>query len=401
MTSPLSDPSRIARQKALALRNLDLFRASLRPDGHFAALDRDGTPKPGPQELIAISRLVHSYALGHIAGAPDCETIIDTGVRTLWRTLGDDLHGGYLAAVEGDGPVRSDKLAYGHAFVLLAASSAEAAGHPDAARLRQDVTGVLEDRFLDPARGLYEDEFRRDWTRFSQYRGMNANMHATEAHLAAFEITGDQRHLDRAQTILRFFVDEIAATRGWRLTEHYHPDWSVDESYEGDPMFRPAGTTPGHSVEFGRLLLQAWDLAGRPKDDSEAKARALIETALKDAWQPGGGMAYTLDFDGTVLRPDRLWWPVTEGIGAVASLLKLGGTASDREWYVRLWDSAEALFIDDTHGGWFPEAQGTEAKASLFEGKPDIYHALQAELLPLHDGLSGHYTGLKGVLGSE
>ena len=75
------------------------------------------------------------------------------------------------AAISGrstpSGPRERDKLAYGHAFVLLAASSAKCAGHPDADRLLADVSEVLETRFWEAGVGASAEEFREDWSTFS------------------------------------------------------------------------------------------------------------------------------------------------------------------------------------------------------------------------------------------
>ena len=183
----------------------------------------------------------------------------------------------------------------------------------------------------------------------------------------------------------------------WRIPEHYHADWTVDATYAGNPMFRPAGTTPGHSFEFGRLALQWWDLAGRPADGTPTRARALIEEALK-AWLPEGGFAYTLKFDGSVDVRNRYWWPVTEAIGALAALIKLERRPEDEAWYRRLWTFADASLIDHARGGWFPEidAAGLPA-ATQFAGKPDIYHSVQAALFPLAPDLSHAARGLRQV----
>ncbi len=383
---------------AEADRQFAFFRASLRRAGGFHTLGHDGQPLPDDtQELHTTTRLVHSYALGQLRGVAGAAEIVEHGMQYLQGHHRDKQFGGYVWALDGNGVSDGRKLAYGHVFVLLAGASALQAGHPDAGALIDDASTLLDRHFWEEEAGLYRDEWNRDWTPFSTYRGMNANMHGVEALLAAYEATGREGFLHQAGRILNFFTGRIAPEHGWRLPEHFTEHWHVDRTYSGDPMFRPAGTTPGHSFELGRLLLQYWDLIGRPADGAPDRARALIERALTDAWDAErGGIAYTLDFDGCVANSTRYWWPVTEAIGAVAMLLKLDRRIGDEDWYRRLWTFAARNFIDREFGGWFPTADRDVASTGpSFPGKPDIYHSVQAALFPLAPGLSRHFEGLQ------
>lgn len=395
----LDDPVHRAWLAADARRQLDFFRASLRADGGFDVLKWNGSPlDEAPQELHTTTRLVHSYVLGQAFGDAGAAPIIDAGMDFLWNRHRDTRHGGYVWSVGRSGGGDGTKLAYGHVFVLLAGASARGAGHPDADRLIADVSEVIDRHYWDETRGLLRDEFAEDWTPFSTYRGMNANMHGVEALLAAFEATGDSQYLGRAGRILDFFVGTVAPAHGWRIPEHYTEDWQVDPDYHGNPMFRPAGTTPGHSLELGRLVLQHWDLSGRRDTGAPVRARALIGQALADAWLPEGGLAYTLAPGGGIGVGDRYWWPVTEAAGALAALIKVDPQPGDEDWYRRVWGFANEHFVDHQVGGWFPEidAEG-EPTARQFHGKPDIYHALQADLFPLAAGVSRPAAGLSAL----
>lgn len=399
MAPLLHHPSHRAALAADARALLAFHRASLSADGGFVPLGVDGTRHHGAaQELHATTRMVHAYALGQAWGAPDCAPLIDAGMRALWNWHRDPDHSGYIWAVQGPRMSDSRKLAYGHVFVLLAASSATEVGHEDAPHLLADIATVIERHFWDEDSGRLREEFARDWQPLSRYRGMNANMHGAEAFLAAYEATGQEQWLDRAGRILGFFTGDMAQAHGHRIPEHYTESWQVDHAFQGDPVFRPPGTTPGHSLEFARLLLQHWDLTGRADATALPRARALVDTALADAWQSGGGLAYTLSADGAVDRDIRLWWPVAEGLGALAMLQKIDPRPQDMAWYARLHDFARAHFTDTRHGGWFPELgpDGLHAE-TLFSGKPDIYHALQADLLALVPGVSRVFDGLSGL----
>jgi sulfoquinovose isomerase len=386
----IDHPDHQAWLKSQSESQFAFFAASKQDRAGFHQLDYDGQPMHSDvQELHSTTRLVHAYALGMAQGHAGASDIVDHGMAYLGSHHKDPVHGGFIWAMEADTVNDGRKLAYGHVFVLLAAASAKNIGHPDAGALLTEISDILDQHFWEETAGLYCDEWNRDWTPFSTYRGMNANMHGVEAMLAAYEATGDAKFLDRAGRILTFFTSKIAPAENWHIPEHYKQDWQIDRAYAGNHMFRPAGTTPGHSFELGRLLLQHWDLSGRPQMDAPAVARNLIEQALQDAWLPNGGFAYTLDFDGSVADGSRFWWPVTEAIGAVAALILLDRRQEDEIWYRKLWMFAHAHFIDHHRGGWFPAIDATGAPTqSIFAGKPDIYHSVQACLLPLSGRLS-------------
>jgi len=375
----------------------DFFGKSIRETGGFYVLDHGGSPlETDAQELHTTTRLIHSFALGKLAGREGCEDVIDHGMSYLRTHHTDAIHGGFSWATQGTTVKDGRKLAYGHVFVLLAAASAHAAGHPTALKLLDQVDSVLDEHFWDEQAGLFHDEFNRNWSPFSSYRGMNANMHGIEALLSAYEATGRDRYLERAGRILEFFTKKIAPKENWRFPEHYDEQWNVDRAYSGNPMFRPAGTTPGHSFEIARLLLQYNELVSKPSLDRVATARKIACRALSDAWDVNnGGFVYTLDFNGEPDVKDRYWWPVTEAIGTMSALLKTDATPDDVDWYESLWSFAQDYFIDHELGGWFPEIDTNGVVTEKqFVGKPDIYHSIQAALFPMTSKVSGVFEGL-------
>jgi mannose/cellobiose epimerase-like protein (N-acyl-D-glucosamine 2-epimerase family) len=229
------------------------------------------------------------------------------------------------------------------------------------------------------------EEFTRDWKPFDTYRGQNSNMHLTEALMAAFEATGREEFLSMAERVADLIVRRHAAENGWRLPEHFDSDWRLDRDYSGSPVFRPYGTTPGHWLEWARLLLQLWELGSRHLDWLPDAARALFIQAVTDGWDHDkGGFYYTLDWDGQPRIRDRYWWPCTEAIGAAHFLRTVTQDALFEEWYRRLWSFCARHFIDRRNGGWFPQlGEDLRPNTGPFYGKPDIYHALQACLIPL------------------
>ena len=386
-------------------------RNIVNPLGGFHDLDDFGRPAaPGygaggtpSRWLFATTRVVHAFSIAHLMGRPGADVIIDHGLDFLWNGHRDPDHGGYYWGVGYEGPTDSVKQAYGHAFVLLAASSAKVAGHPDADRLLADISTVIRERFWDEAFGAVAEEFTRDWRAFDSYRGQNSNMHLTEALMAAFEATSDSTYLRMAERVAERIVGANAAANDWRLPEHFTADWRVDKDYAGSPMFRPYGTTPGHALEWSRLLLQLWELGGRQLDWLPHAAKALFARAAADGWDhEAGGFYYTLEWDGRPRIRDRYWWPCCEGIGAAAFLNGIFGDPAYEDWYRRIWSFVASRFIDREHGGW--RAQLDEAlrpRSDPFFGKVDIYHSLQACLIPTLPTTGSVTRGLFARLGQE
>ncbi len=362
------------------------------PLGGFFDLDEEGKPTaPGygrggapARYLFATTRIVHAFSIAHLMGRPGADAIVDHGMNFLWNGHRDPEQGGYYWAIGYDGPTDRSKQAYGHAFVLLAASSAAVAGHPDARRLLADISTVIRDRFWEERFGAVAEEFTRDWRPLSAYRGQNSNMHLAESLMAAFEATEEAEYLRMAERIAELIIRRHAAENDWRLPEHFTSDWRVDRDYAGSPVFRPYGTTPGHSLEWSRLLLQLWELGGRKLEWLRVSARALFAQAVADGWdREAGGFFYTLDWNGQPRVRDRYWWPCCEGAGAAAFLNAIDCDVSYEEWYRRIWSFIAACFIDRDNGGWRAQVDDALRPSSdPFYGKVDIYHSLQACLIP-------------------
>ena len=303
----------------------------------------------------------------------------------LWNGHRDAKNGGYFWGVGEDGPSDPQKQAYGHAFVLLAASSAKVVGHPDADRLLADVSEVLRTRFWEKAHGAVAEEFDADWTPISNYRGQNSNMHLTEALMAAFEATGDKTYLEMAESIATLVIAE--ARRGERLARCR----AFQRELGARPRLcqrRRVSPLRHHARSFARMDAAAAAALGarRPPAWLAARCRqgALSTAPSRRAGTPSAA-ASTTRSTGTASRGSgtACGGRCAEGIGAAAFLNAIDGAREYEDWYRRIWDFAANQLIDREHGGWRTEAVDPSGKPGLFEGKPDLYHALQACLIPL------------------
>ena len=357
------------------------------PDGGAWYLDDDGLPNEAlPVHTYISARMLHVYSLGHLAGIPGCAPLAGRALDGLRGPLRDPENGGWFASI-GPGTQRDDaKVGYAHAFVVFASASATVAGLPGARDVLDEALEVLDTRFWEEGPGLHRDSAVADWSVFSDYRGINANMHGVEALLSASDATGDARWRERAARVTETVLG-WAGENDWRIPEHFHPDWTpMMEHHRDQPNhpFEPYGATVGHGLEWSRLALQvAASGVGRAPLLAEGAAR-LFDRAVADGWAVDGadGFVYTTDWSGTPVVRQRMHWVLAEGISAAAAL---GAHTADPRydaWYRTWWDYAATYLIAD-NGSWRHELDPqNRPAATVWPGRPDLYHSVHATLLP-------------------
>jgi hypothetical protein len=412
MPSPdLRDPAVLAEHAAGVLHWWARSPKPASGGGLFHCLRDDGSVfDTRTRHLVSSTRLCVQFAWAITHGvpeppapAPSWRALLDSSLAFLRRAHRQG-NGGYAwilnasgdeARVESAGapaaaaPAAADEestqdlnvRAYGLAFVLLAYSSALAAGTEGAREWVDEVTATLTARFWEEAHGLYADEASADFSVLDRYRGQNANMHAVEAHMAAFRATRDALHLARARTIARSMcvrqaaLVDAATGAGALVYEHYSPDWSApDLEFNKDKpkdRFRPYGFQPGHLLEWSKLLCQLEELGPEEADGAPpaggpwrlATAARFFEAACR-GWDTarGGGFVYSCSpVPGLPLGDkDKYKWPQAEGVAAAALLANAADKAGDAAlrdswlaWYDKIIALCWAHFVDHKLGSWF------------------------------------------------
>jgi mannose/cellobiose epimerase-like protein (N-acyl-D-glucosamine 2-epimerase family) len=317
------------------------------------------------RHLVSSTRFVFNFSMAwrRFREPADRDRVLH-GLRFLRDAHRNPDTGGYAWTLDwnnGAKKVTDDtNHCYGLAFVLLAYAHAIMAGVDEARAWLDETYDLMERRFWEPAHGLYADEASGDWATLYPYRGQNANMHACEAMLAAFDATGDTKYLWRAETLAHNITVRQAALYGNLVWEHYRSDWSVDPDYNRDDktnIFRPWGYQPGHLTEWAKLLLimeRHKDQMAGPSDWLLPRARQLFDAALSKAWDAQhGGIYYGFGPQDEICDADKYFWVQAESLAAAALLGARTGDQAYWDWYDRIWAYSWTHFVDHEHGAWY------------------------------------------------
>lgn len=339
------------------------------------------------RHLVSSTRFIFNYAMARRQfGNPDYLGAVQHGLLYLRARHRNPATGGYAWVLEAGKVADATNHCYGFAFVLLAYAHAVMAGVEEARPWIGETFDLMERHFWQPEHSLYADEAGADWSQLSPYRGQNANMHACEALLAAFDATGEGRYLQRAETLARNITVRQAALAGNLVWEHYRPDWSVDWDYNRDDkanIFRPWGYQPGHLAEWAKLLLILERHGPRLQSAGWLLPRAmeLFDAALLKAWDAAnGGIAYGFAPDGSLCDGDKYFWVQAESLAAAALLADRTGDGRYWDWYDRIWEYCWRHFVDHEHGAWYRILTQDNRKISDEKspaGKTD-YHTMGA-----------------------
>ena len=363
------------------------------PGGGSYYLGDDGTPwKKRNRETWITSRMLHVYSIGSFLGHADSEILADAALKGLTGELHDSVNGGWYAGLTADNAILPTKQCYAHAFVILAASSGLLAGRPGAEALLQEALETYDLRFWNEEEGLSCDTWNTEFTVLDDYRGLNANMHTVEAFLAAADVLRDEKYRVRCGRI----IDHVliwAKENNWRIPEHFSSSWQADlecNSEKPDDPFKPYGATPGHGLEWARLITQ-WAMSTYANTEQTKSyldaAENLYNRAIEDAWNADGapGIVYTTDWNGQPVVHDRMHWTLAEAINTAAVLYRVTGNEKYAADYAQFMVYLDEKVLDHVNGSWYHQLdRNNNLLGTVWPGKSDLYHALQATLIPYY-----------------
>lgn len=355
---------------------------------HQNFLDDGRVFNPGSKHLVSTTRMIFNYcsAYQNTANAADkveYRALAEAGLDYLIKYHWDAARGGYNWVLLDNLPVDQTNHCYGLAFVILALATCVQTGIGNVRAQLYETWDLLNDKFWQPHVALYADEASADWSRVSDYRGQNANMHCCEALLAAYAATDDPVFLDRAYALAKTVSITLADKAGGLIWEHYTKELEIDWDYNRhDPknLYRPWGFQPGHQTEWSKLLLLLHRV--RPERWMIERARSLFDRALEICWDnEHGGILYGHAPDGSICDDDKYFWVQAESFAAAALLAEATGENLYWQWYDKIWAYCWAHFVDHKHGAWYRLLNRRNHKysdeKSIAGGKCD-YHTLGA-----------------------
>lgn len=353
--------------------------------GYFHNFRDDGSVfDAGERHLVSSGRMVFNFCKAfEVFGDEVYKQRADHGLKYLREVHWQPERGGFAWVLRDNVPVDETNHCYGLAFMVLTFATALNAGFVGARRELDRVFSIMEERLWLEEFGLYADEATADWSEMSDYRGQNANMHACEAMLAAYEVTREARYLERAYVLTRKFVIELADAAHGQIWEHYTKDLEIDWEYnKNDPrnLYRPWGFQPGHQAEWAKLLLTLYRYI--PEEWMVERASHLFDRALDICWDDEyGGIFYGYAPNGQICDDDKYFWVIAESFAAAALLADATSESKYWDWYDRIWGYAWSHMVDHKYGAWYRVLRRDNSKysdrKSTAGGKCD-YHTFGA-----------------------
>ena len=386
-----SDKTPVFRDKDFLIKHAESIMHFYHPrcidkekGGFFHYFKDDGSVyDSATKHLVSSTRFIYNYSMAYIHFKDDeYLDAVRHGINFLRNSHLNQKTGGYAWILNGQSMADSSNYCYGLAFVLLAYSTAYKAGISEAKIYIEEVFELMEKYFWRDEFGLYADEISYDWSKVSNYRGQNANMHSCEALIASYEATNEQKYLDRALIISDNICNRQAEQADGLIWEHYSSEWRIDWSFnkdKPDDLFRPWGFQVGHLTEWSKLLLILERHVN--KDWLLPRAIELFEDAVEMGWdEKNDGLFYGFAPNGDICDRDKYFWVQAESFAAAALLANRTKDAKYWDWYERIWQFSWKHMIDHKYGAWFRILDGKNNKYDDLKspaGKTD-YHTMGA-----------------------
>lgn len=276
-------------------------------DGADAAIDFKRT-RVACRQVYVFS---HAHVLGWDGdGVAQAKRGFDWLTANAW--MGDGK--GFCRTTTRDGKIKDPTLdLYDQAFALFAfAWYHRATNDPEALTWAHKALDVVEAKLRHPTQPGFLHE-----TPPTGPRQQNPHMHITEAMLALYETSGDQRFADLAREVVGLCRTKFFDLKSQTLAEFFNEDWTRAPGDDGRRV------EPGHMFEWAWILTQAKRLL---QVDVDADVRAMAAFGERHGVDPASGATFNaVRDDGAPIDRASRTWPNTERLKAAVALYDLDG----------------------------------------------------------------------------
>ena len=335
------------------------------PDGLFNPyLNREWQhDDDGTRTLVSQCRLIYNFARAYEHyGDPVYADLALRGIDALIESFQKTGQQGWVWACNGDGSLADDTYdAYGHAFVILALSTAAAAlQDTDFRDLALQTWEFGQLRFRDKHGGLIW-HISPDGQILDAVRSQNPMMHTFESLLVLAPQEPSGRVRQDAWQIWQFIQARLLGEGN--LPEWYDPDW------------RPLASGPqavsdvGHAFEWAWLLSEAQDLF--PDEDLITSGRQFLAYGMRTGYDyEAGGIFSPVDHNGVLHDFRKGWWEQCEAIRTMQRYVTRHGADEIAAPLRQSLEFVAQFYVDHDYGGWYEGPVVDGQTLSLTKGTP-------------------------------
>lgn len=335
-----------------------------RHGGFLTHLDETGQPTGTTHKWLTMqTRMIWSFAAAHRHGLNDRGylDLAEQGFAFVEEHMRDREHGGYFAVVSRSGEMLKDhKSTYQQTFAIYAFSELFlASGNARALASAEALFDVFQAKARDGDLG-YHEHLAADWSLREGKplrKTLDTHMHVMECFTTLYEASGKAQHRAALEQVVDLLLAKAIHPQDGYAYEPYDRDWVPQPGRD-----RAMTTMYGHNVELAWLLLEAFRVLGRDRDQHRDAVLGLIDHALTfGVDRERGGLALYGPQMGDVLDADQLsprrltksWWEQAELLVATAEAFEW---THEQRYLLGLrstWDWTWKHQIDHVHGEWF------------------------------------------------
>lgn len=348
--------------------------------GYVEQLSLDGKDLGVPFKRTRVAcRQVYVYSHAYIMGWADGLQVAAPGVDYLISRAWQGEEKGFARRLTRAGDVLDPTTdLYDHAFVLFAfAWHHRATGDQRSYDWMHRTLDFIERQMRHPGGlGFWHEIPGRGW------RLQNPHMHLTEASVACYQATGEQRFETLAHDLVELFRTHFFDKASGALGEYFDDNWKRATGDHGRI------TEPGHQMEWAWILNACRKTFGSDTGELIRKCAAFAETHGID---PKSHAVYNaVRDDGRPIDRGSRTWPNTERLKAAVALYELDGVDP-----TAVFDQTNSLLLDrylgsSIPGGWL-DAFDSDGK-SIADNIPSstFYHVFLAFAEVLRFATSSH-----------